>query len=85
MSSSDRLKLIDELSLTISEQLDLREQLEIIKIIDPTANLNRQHMEFVIGKTGIIQSLSVHYRYRRQPIHIDRSSCCIDTYHGAAA
>jgi len=30
-------------------------------------------------RAGTIQSLSVHYRYRNQPICIDRSSCCTDT------
>ncbi|XP_052271691.1 protein FAM199X-like isoform X2 [Dreissena polymorpha] len=64
MSDNERFKLIDELSLTISHQLEFREQMEIIKIIDPAANLNKHRTEFVIdlyaideGKLRRIQDL----------------------------
>ncbi|XP_052800690.1 protein FAM199X-like [Mya arenaria] len=80
MSSSDRLKLIDELSLTISHQLDLREQMEIIKIIDPSANLNQQRMEFVIDLNVIddvklqkIQDI-VNFHCVQSSDHLDNQS-----------
>lgn len=50
MSKNEKLKVIDELSLTIVENLGLQEKMNIIKIINPTANWNKQ-TEFVIGKT----------------------------------
>jgi hypothetical protein len=50
MTKSERSKTIDELSLLISTELSLREQMDIVKIINPTATLSKQTTEFVIGK-----------------------------------
>jgi len=49
LSKSEKMKLIDELSMTIVQDIGLQEKMQIIKIINPTANLNKQ-TEFVIGK-----------------------------------
>jgi hypothetical protein len=52
MSKSQKAKTVDELSLTISNELGLREQMEIIKVINPSATFNKQTAEFVIGKNA---------------------------------
>jgi len=49
LSKNEKMKLIDELSMTIVQDIGLQEKMQIIKIINPTANLNKQ-TEFVIGK-----------------------------------
>lgn len=53
MSKSQKAKTVDELSLTISNELGLREQMEIIKVINPSATFNKQTAEFVIDLNTI--------------------------------
>ena len=41
--------MVEELTDIISTQMGLREQLEVIKIINPKANISPADSEFVIG------------------------------------
>ncbi|KAL4225171.1 hypothetical protein ACF0H5_015863 [Mactra antiquata] len=56
MSKSEKAKMVDELSLTISRELGLREQMDIIKIIDPAASFDKKPSEFVIDLNSIDDS-----------------------------
>lgn len=53
LTKSQKAKLVDELSLTISSELGLREQMQIIKIINPSATFSKQSSEFVIDLNAI--------------------------------
>lgn len=46
----EKLSVIEHLSRLISTQLGLREQLEVIRLINPTANVSPTDTEFVISK-----------------------------------
>lgn len=50
MSETDRVSLVEDLSSVISGELGLREQLEVIRIINPTAQISSTDKEFIIGK-----------------------------------
>ncbi|XP_045176195.2 protein FAM199X-like [Mercenaria mercenaria] len=53
MTKSQKAKTVDELSLTISNDLGLREQMEIIKVINPAATFSKQTTQFVIDLNTI--------------------------------
>lgn len=53
LSRQEKLKLVEELSATISCDLGLREQLDVIKIINPLTNINNIDKEFVIDLESI--------------------------------
>lgn len=81
MTKSERSKTIDELSLLISTELSLREQMDIVKIINPTATLSKQTTEFVIDLNVIddlklekIQNI-VHYHCVQCTDLTDNHSC----------
>lgn len=48
MSENDRVSLVEDLSNVISGELGLREQLEVIRIINPTAQISSTDKEFII-------------------------------------
>ena len=50
MSIKEKTTTLERLMETVSEKLGLREQLEIIKIINPNARLLPTDTEFFIGK-----------------------------------
>ena len=49
LSISEKLKVAEDLSHEISGQLGLREQLEVINIINPSASVRSADTHFVIG------------------------------------
>lgn len=49
MSSEEQVEVVEELSRVISNELGLREQLEVIKMISPAADVSPTDKEFVIG------------------------------------
>jgi hypothetical protein len=51
MSSSDQMDSIEYLTKLVSTTLGLREQLDIIRIISPDANVSAADTEFFIGKS----------------------------------
>ena len=52
MSNTEQMTTIQELSDVISHKMGLREQLEVIRIMNPDANVLRTDTEFVIGKSS---------------------------------
>ena len=61
MSNSEQVSVVEEISRIISEQLGLREQLEVIKIISPASNVSPTDTEFIIGRSGNQSALSGSY------------------------
>ena len=57
MSIKEKTATLEHLMETVSEKLGLREQLEIIKIINPNARLLPTDTEFFIGKQTYIYVL----------------------------
>ena len=53
MTNTEQMTTIQELSDVISHQMGLREQLEVIRIMNPRANVLHTDTEFVIGKSSI--------------------------------
>ncbi|CAH1785270.1 unnamed protein product [Owenia fusiformis] len=53
MTNSEQIREVEELSRTISEDLGLREQLEVIQIINPRATISYLDTEFVIDLDDI--------------------------------
>lgn len=49
LSDDEKASVIEELSRVISNELGLREQLEVIRIINPSAEVSPTDKEFVIG------------------------------------
>ncbi|ELU10318.1 hypothetical protein CAPTEDRAFT_224762 [Capitella teleta] len=56
MSNSEQLSIAEELSIDISQQLGLREQLEVIGIINPTASVQPKDTQFVIELSWLSES-----------------------------
>ena len=50
MTRDEKLETVEELSATVTNDLGLREQLEVIRIINPLAVLPTTDSEFYIGK-----------------------------------
>ncbi len=53
MSSLEQTRIVEEISSVVSHQMGLREQLEVIRIINPQALVSPTDAEFVIGKYSI--------------------------------
>lgn len=49
LCDDEKASVIEELSRVISNELGLREQLEVIRIINPSAEVSPTDKEFVIG------------------------------------
>ena len=49
MSAEEKTEALEMLITTVSEQLGLREQLELIRLIHPNANVAPTDTEFFIG------------------------------------
>ena len=54
MTRDERLETVEELSSTVTNDLGLREQLEVIRIINPLADLPTTDSEFFIGKKMLL-------------------------------
>ncbi len=65
LSSSEQVTVIEEMSQVISSEMGLREQLEVIRIINPTAKVSPTDREFVIGEQ-IIPVIEIVQSYSRQ-------------------
>ena len=52
MTRDERLETVEELSSTVTNDLGLREQLEVIRIINPLADTSSTDSEFFIGNTA---------------------------------
>ncbi len=50
MSNIEQTRIVEEISSVVSHQMGLREQLEVIRIINPQATVSPTDAEFVIGK-----------------------------------
>ena len=50
MDEDERSKALDCLTRIINDEMGLREQLEIIRILNPEAKLKRTDKQFIIGK-----------------------------------
>lgn len=50
MTNTERLRVVENLTHFITERMDLRQQLEIIKVIDPTRTMSPTDSDFIIGK-----------------------------------
>ena len=50
MTRDERLGTVEELSATVTNSLGLREQLEVIRIINPLADTSTTESEFFIGR-----------------------------------
>lgn len=50
LCDEEKTTVIEELSRIISNDLGLREQLEVIRIINPAAHVSPTDKEFVIGQ-----------------------------------
>lgn len=57
MTLEDQLEAVEGLTRIISYEMGLREQLDIIRIIQPTAVISPSDKEFVIGE----ETLKNHY------------------------
>ena len=53
MTNAEQVTTIQELSNVISHKMGLREQLEVIRIMNPQANVMHSDTEFIIGKFRI--------------------------------
>ena len=51
MDEEERSRTIEFLTKTINDEMGLREQLEIIRILNPDAKLKRTDTQFIIGKS----------------------------------
>ena len=51
MDEQERCRTVDSLTKIVNDEMGLREQLEIIRIINPDARLKRTDTQFVIGNT----------------------------------
>ena len=51
MTQQEKLETVEELSVTVTNHLSLREQLEVIRIINPLADTSTTESEFFIGTT----------------------------------
>jgi hypothetical protein len=51
LSESEKLVLAEEISVEISQRLGLREQIEVISIINPSASVRPNDTHFSIGKS----------------------------------
>ena len=49
MTQQEKLETVEELSATVTNHLSLREQLEVIRIINPLADTSTTESEFFIG------------------------------------
>ena len=50
MSNTQQVSVIEDLTKIISNEMGLREQMEVIRIINPEASISSTDTEFVIGK-----------------------------------
>ncbi len=50
MADDERCRTVDLLTKIVNDEMGLREQLEIIRILNPDAHLKRTDTQFVIGK-----------------------------------
>ncbi|KAK3587394.1 hypothetical protein CHS0354_028771 [Potamilus streckersoni] len=55
LTKCERRDVVEDLSLTISQNLCLREQIEVIRIIKPTASISTSDTEFVIDMNSITE------------------------------
>ncbi|KAL3842838.1 hypothetical protein ACJMK2_020821 [Sinanodonta woodiana] len=55
LTKRERRDVVEDISLTISQNLGLREQLEVIRIINPTASISTTDTEFVIDIDSITE------------------------------
>ena len=54
MTRDERLETVEELSSTVTNSLGLREQLEVIRIINPLADTSTTESEFFIGRYSVL-------------------------------
>jgi len=55
MEENERSKAVDCLTKIINDEMGLREQLEIIRILNPDAKLRPTDKQFVIGRLSLIK------------------------------
>ncbi|KAL5007655.1 hypothetical protein ScPMuIL_016461 [Solemya velum] len=73
LSVNEQLAVIEHLSRLISSQLGLREQLEVIRLINPTAKVSPTDTEFVIN----IESIDEEKFQKIQTfVKLRSRSCC---------
>ena len=60
MTRDERLETVEELSTTVTNDLGLREQLEVIRIINPLADLPTTDSEFYIGKKCLLVVIALN-------------------------
>lgn len=53
MTQQEKLETVEELSSTVTNRLGLREQLEVIRIINPLADASTTDAEFYIGESDM--------------------------------
>ena len=63
MTNTEQMTTIQELSDVISHKMGLREQLEVIRIMNPRANVLHTDTEFVIGKSSIQKKNRENWRF----------------------